>query len=341
LPFIYSGPKSRQFFERLLAEVQRHPQVRSAALGTRFPLYGDQAIPSLRIEGQPIGPHEGLAQADWVIVSPEYFKTLGIALLRGRMFDLSDTLTSPPVTVISRSMARRHWPGQSPLGRRLSCSLFGDDVWFTVIGVVDDIRQAGVNVEPSDIFYVSYLQADDLEMSVLARTAGDPALLVNDIRRAVHALDPEQPVADIQTLRELRDRSIAPSRLTAVLLIVAALLAFSIAALGLSAVVAFVVGQRTPEIGLRLALGAERNRLLGMVLRQGMTLMVLGLGLGWAAALAGSRLHLLSTLLFRTRPADPLTFVSASLVLLVCGCAACFFPARRAAAIDPVTALRS
>jgi hypothetical protein len=243
LPFSkYSMEKSLPFFQRLLEEIRRHPAVRSVAVGSSFPLYRQPSTPLLQIEGHPVGPREAQPEADWLIVSPDYFKTLGIPLLQGRLFGDRDT-------------------------------------------------------------------------------------------------EAMQPVADIQTLAELRSRSIAPSRLTAGLLVVFALLAFIITAIGLSAVVAFVVGQRTPEIGLRMALGADRISLLGLVMRQSMLLVLLGLALGWAGALAGNRL--LSSVLFGVQPSDPFTFLSTSLALLACGAGACFFPARRAAFIDPIVALRA
>jgi ABC-type antimicrobial peptide transport system permease subunit len=340
LPFTkYSMETSMPFFRRLLEEIRRNPSVRSAAVASSFPLYRQPSTPLLKIEDRPLEPGEEPAEADFLIVSPEYFKTLGIPLLQGRLFSDTDADPRPPVAVISRSLAHRYWPHQSPIGHRISSSTFDGEVWLTVIGVVDDVRHTRVDAQPSDTFYVSYLQAEEIDMSVLVRTVGDPAVVANEIRRAVHALDPEQPVAEVQTLAELRDRSIAPSRLTADLLVIFALLAFTITAIGLSAVVAFVVGQRTQEIGLRMALGANRISLLGMVMRQGMLLVLLGLVLGWAGALAGNRL--LSSLLFGIQPSDPFTFWSITLALLVCGSAACFIPARRAAFIDPKEALRS
>jgi putative ABC transport system permease protein len=340
LPFNKYGPEeSLQFFQRLLAEVRRHPAVRSAAVATSFPLYGEQSVRSVHIEGQPIVPREELPQADFWMVSPDYFKTLGIPLLQGRVFTDSDTDAGPPVAVVSRSLARRSWPGQSPIGRRISSPSIANGMGLTVIGVVDDVRQAGLEIEPKDAFYLSFLQTGGMEMSVLVRTVGDPAILVNEIRRAVHALDPEQPVADIRTLAEIRSRSIAPSRLRAGLLAVFALLAFTITAIGLNGVVAFMVGQRTPEIGLRMALGADRISLLRLVMRQGLLPVLLGLALGWAGAWAGGRL--LASVLFGVQPADPFTFLATSLALLACAVAACFFPARRAAFIDPIVALRS
>jgi putative ABC transport system permease protein len=340
LPFTrYSMPTSMPFFRRLLEEIQRHPSVRSAAVASSFPLYQQPPTPLLRIEGRPTDPGEEQPEADFLIVSPDYFKTLGIRLLQGRLFSDTDTDGKQYVAVVSQSLARRYWPNQSPIGHRIMSSTFSGNIWLTVIGVVDDVRHARADTQPTDTFYVSYLQAEEIYMSVLVRTVGNPAVVVNEIRRVVHAMDPEQPLADIQTLEELRDRSIAPSRLTADLLVVFALLAFTITAIGLSAVVSFVVSQRTQELGLRMALGANRISLLGMVMRQGMFLVLLGLVLGWTGALAGNRL--LSSLLFGVQPSDPFTFWSITLALIVCGAAACFIPARRATFIDPKEALRS
>ena len=340
LPYTkYSSQESLRFFQRLLEEVGRHPAVRSAAVAGSFPLYGQQVIPSLRIEGRPVAPPEEARPADFRIVSPGYFETLGISLLQGRLFTASDIDGGLLVTVISRSLARHYWPGQSPIGRRLSSPSLGEGTWLTVIGVVDDIRQTGLATEPNDTFYLSFLQTEEREMSMLVRTTGDPSVLINEIRRTIRALDPEQPVADIQTLTELRDRSLAPSRLTAGLLVVFALLAFTITAIGLSAVVAFVVGQRTPEIGLRMALGAEPSNVLGLILWQGMLLVGLGLALGVFAAFGFARL--LASQLYGIAPADLLTFIAVFCLLLLVALIACLIPARRATRIDPLIALRS
>jgi putative ABC transport system permease protein len=340
LPFNkYSGEKAPQFFQRLLEEVRRHPAVRSAAIANSFPLYKAGDSRAIRIEGRPFAPEEEAPQADFRMVSPGYFKTLSIPLVKGRELAESDVDGALPVAVVSRSLARQSWPGQSPIGRRIASPSIGDGVWLTVVGVVEDVRQAGLTAEPNATFYLSYLQTEAMEMSLLVRTAGNPSSLTNEIRRAVHALDPEQPIADVQTLAELRSRSIAPSRLTAGLLVVFAVLAFTITAVGLSAVVGFVVGQRTPEIGLRMALGAEPMEVLGLILRQGMLPVTIGLALGVFASFSGARL--LASQLYGVVPGDLITFLCVLCLLLVVALVACLIPARRATAIDPLIALRS
>ncbi len=340
LPFTkYGAEEGLRFFQRLLEEIRRHPGVRSAAAATSFPLQGDRSSRPIHVEGQSLGPQEEPPEADFWMVSPDYFKTLGIPLLEGRAFAETDTDTGPPVAVISQSLARRAWPGQSAIGRQITTPSIANGMGITVIGVVDDVRQEGLKIEPKDTFYLSYLQTGAMEMSVLVRTDGDPLTLTNDIRRMVHALDAEQPVADVQTLADLRSRSLAPSRLTAGLLVAFALLGFAITAIGLSGVVAFVVGQRTPEIGLRMALGAEPLNVLGMLLRQGMLLVVVGLVLGIFAAF--NFVKLLASQLYGVAPSDLITFVAVFCLLLLVALVACSIPARRATKIDPLIALRS
>jgi len=260
-------------------------------------------------------------------------------LLAGRAFLASDDANGLPVTIINQSLARRFWPAESPLGKRIDIGETGAPIWLTVVGIVGDVHHAGLDDAAEDAFYVPFLQYGGVAMNLFVRTTGEPILLPPALRKAVHEIDPEQSISDISMMEQIRSDSIAPMRLTATLLSLLGLLAFAITVAGLNGVIAYSTTEQTQEIGIRAALGARRTVLLHLVMRQGMALVLLGLALGWAGALGGGKL--LASRLFGVEPSDPVTFLLASLALLVCGGAACFFPARRAAFTDPMVALRS
>jgi ABC-type antimicrobial peptide transport system permease subunit len=234
-------------------------------------------------------------------------------------------------------MARRFWGAQDPIGQRIS--LDSGETWRTIVGVVGDVKQYGVDHAASDEIYRPLDQVPLLGGSLLLRTAGSPQALERGLRDAVRAVDPEQPLFAIRTVDEARDASLASPRLTATLLGLVALLALVITATGIAGLIAFSVSRRTHEIGIRMALGAVPGSVLWMVLRQGAAQVVTGLALGIAGALVFTRV--LANLLFGVQPTDPLTFLTVSLTLLAVAAMACLVPARRATAIQPVVALRN
>jgi predicted permease len=325
------------FFERLEERLTERPGVVSVATATDGPLEGP-SNPRFKIEGQTRVDHEE-PQATFHAVSPDYFRTLDISLIDGRVFTLQDDGGGQLVAVINQSMARKFWPDQSPLGKRVAMTNLGAGAWRTIVGVVSDVRQHGLEAEPGPGFYYPAKQASNGKMNVLIRTAGDPLRMVGDVRSVVRILDPEQPITGIQTLEQVRSAAIAPSRLTASLLSLFAVLAFLITATGVSGVVAFFVAERTQEIGIRSALGASQASVLGLVLRQMMWLVTSGLIAGLLGAFFLCRL--LASLLFGVQPADPVTFTLVALVLSVIVGIACLVPARHATRIDPMLALRS
>jgi predicted permease len=268
--------------------------------------------------------------------SPLYFRTMGIPLLRGRVFTNRDDLQNPRVLVINDSLARHHWPNEDPVGRRVSFD--GGETWETIVGVVADTRQQ--LSEPSgDEIYWSVLQRGQLSGSWLIETRTEPLAMARQVRAAFREVDPDQPVDRFRTLDQVRDASLAPPRLTTMLLVMFALLALFVTAAGLAGVIAYSVSQRTQEFGIRMALGARKSSVLGMVLRQGFALVGLGLAIGAFAALLMT--GLISSLLFGVRPTDFLTFGAVALVLLLVALLACYLPARRAASVDPMVALRN
>jgi putative ABC transport system permease protein len=329
------------FFARVLEVVKQQPGVVSVALSSTYPLNpagitrGPNNI-SVQLEGHPTGDGQLAPQLDPRAVSPDYFRTIGTPLVRGRMFTEQDDEKSPPVAIINESAARHRWGGEDPVGKRVTTD--NGRTWITIVGVVGDVRQYGLDREPSDEFYNPVAQAP-FSSFLLVKTLSDPASQARVMRDAVHQVDADTAVDQVKTLQQVRDDSVASPRLTVWLLALFAVLALIITAAGLTGVMALSVTQRTREIGIRMALGATRTGILAMVMRQGMTLVLIGLTVGIVGALALNRL--MGALLFATPSSDPVTFAVVSFVLMLVAGAACFIPALRATSIDPMLALRS
>jgi putative ABC transport system permease protein len=326
------------FHDRLHGRLAGQPGIIATASTLTFPLDGHRRINlNFLIEGQP--PAEDGAQplGDLRSASPEYFRTLGIPLVTGRMFTPSDGPNSPSVAIVNQTLARRYWDNEGAVGKRISADT--GKTWITIVGVVGDVRHYGLESEPSDEVYLPYAQAPFRESTFLVRTNADPAGIARRVAEEVLAIDPGQPVANVQTLEEVRGEALASPRLTTSLLMMFALVALAITAAGLGGVVGFSVSQRTQEIGVRMALGAGRGEVLGMVLREGLALVGLGLLVGALAAVLLSRV--MTGLLFHVEATDPLTFTGMALVLVLIAAAACLVPARRAATVDPLVALRA
>ena len=330
----------RQASRRLLEKAQGLPGILYAAVSSSFPLDPDGLAqgPSkqdFEIEGKPVRDGELPPLASQRVGTPDYFKTLGIPLMLGRTFAPTDNQAARLVAVVSQSLARRGWGSQSPIGRRISFDK--GKTWTTIVGVVGNTREFGLNQESIDVIYTPMEQTPALG-SLLIRTAGDPMQLANFARRAVHDFDPETAVTNLETLEEARSDTLASPRLTTNLLGLFAILALMIAATGIGGILVLSVNQRVHEIGIRLALGARPTDVLAMVIGQGMILVFVGLALGLIGALAVT--PPLRALLFQVTPTDPLTFAGVSLLLALTALIACYIPARRAARIDPLIALR-
>jgi putative ABC transport system permease protein len=327
----------RGFHSALTNRLETTPGVLATASTMTFPLDGSRAMGfDFVIEGQ--AKDEGaVPRGVYRSVSPEYFRVMGIPLVEGRVFTEADGAEVPQVAIVNQTVARRYWGDKSPLGYRISDN--NGETWATIIGVIGDVRQDGLAAQPSDEVYWPFAQAPVREASFLVRTRADPrsaARLVND---AVHSIDPNQPLANIRALEEVRGEALASPRLTAALIGVFATLALLITAAGLAGVVSFSVSQRTQEIGVRMALGAAKGEVLLMVLREGLGLVVIGLAVGVAgAALLG---RLMTSLLYGVGATDPATFGLMAVLLLAVAGVACVAPARRAATVDPMIALRS
>lgn len=326
---------------RILDKARSEPGVSSAALGSTYPLnqLGITNGPfnrGFQIEGHPIRDGELLPQADFRTASTDYFETVRQPLVRGRTFSEGDKDKAAPVAVINQATALHRWGDEDPIGRRVSFDR--GQTWLTVVGVVGDVRQYGLDREPADEIYAPLAQAG-FAGNLLVRTAADPMSIAKLMREAVYEVDSDTAVDRVQTLEQVRSDAVASPRLTAILLTMFAGLALVITAAGIAGVMALSVNQRTHELGVRLALGATPGKVLGMVMRQGMTFVLAGLSVGVTGALLLGRL--MSSLLFAVEPTDPITFLAVALVLIAVAAAACFVPARRVTSIDPMLALRS
>jgi macrolide transport system ATP-binding/permease protein len=341
----YPPPRALDLYQRAVERVSALTGVRSAAVASRFLLVGGGGRTSVFAEGQAVqqgagaesGPADGEVLAGVNTVGVGYFDTVGMRLLSGRGFTLADREGSRPVAVVNESLARRLWPGEPALGKRLR--LGGDDpAMREVVGVAADARYAGLREPPQPYAWKPVLQSFSPAMMLHVRTEGDPDPLLETARREVQALDPGLPILEPRTISQVRSISLWAPRLGAGLLSLFGLLALVLAALGIYGVVAYSIGQRRREIGVRMALGAARKEVLELVLRQGMRPVWIGLGLGLAAAFAGART--VASLLFGIGAADPLAFAGAALLLALVAVAAVYIPARRASGVDPVHALR-
>ena len=330
----YRGPTAAAFWQRVEERMRQIPGVVSAAGSATLPLTdGNDFSTQLLIRGREL-PEGARPRVEVRLATPAYFETIGQPLVSGRMFRSSDIVGAPDVVIVNRSFARHFWPDSDPVGKQIS----GDgEAWSTIVGVVADARQQ-LRDPVVDMVYLPMFQNGQLSTNWLVHTTVDPQAMEREIRRTVHAIDPDQPVDNFRTLAEVRSASLASPTLTATLLGLFGLLALVITAAGIAGVIAFSVNQRTQEFGIRMALGAQRGNVLSMVLRQGLQLVTIGLTLGLAGALLLTRL--LSTLLFGVEPTDAVTFVAVSMVLLAVAALACFVPARRAASVDPMIALR-
>jgi putative ABC transport system permease protein len=345
-PSKYARPFERvAFFQQVLERVEALPGVRSAAVVSHFPLAGSSGG-GFVLEGRtPSDPREW--DAEFRSASPDYFRTMGIPLLEGRSFTAQDAGSSMPVAVINKAMAQRFWPNESPLGNRIRRGRAPVDIpWLTIVGIVGDVKHQGPTRETYLEVYVPYTQPSWAGLSpspfpfpreLVVRTDGDPRALVPILRKQVWAIDKDQPVA-IRMPDELLHSSVSRQRFNMLLFGAFGAVGLLLAAVGIYGVLSFVIARRTHEIGIRMAVGAERGRILALVISQGMTLVVLGVAIGVVAALVLTRVT--STLLFGVTPTDPATFISVSALLLGVAFLACYLPAWRAARVDPLVALR-
>jgi putative ABC transport system permease protein len=335
----YPPLQREAFFQQLLERLRALPGVRSA--GAVYPLLGSgEEGAGFSIGGRPpAAPGEPrLFAPRWV--STDYFKAMKIQLLKGRVFTEGDGPDTPPVVVINEAMARRYWPDEDPIGKRVKSSADGWNKRCEIVGVVKDVRYTALDTEARAQMYFSFTQFPyNSVRTLVARTDGDPQSFVPSVRGQVQAIDKDQPISRIRMMEELVAGSVSQRRFNLLLLAVFAVVALLLAAVGIYGVMSYSVEQRTREIGLRMALGAQTRDVLILVVRQGMTLTLIGAGIGLIAALGLTRL--VKSLLFGVSATDPMTFFVIPLLLALVAFLACYLPARRATKVDPLAALKA
>jgi putative ABC transport system permease protein len=331
-------PHSVVFYTDLVQRVKATPGVESAAAINFLPLGGSNASDAYLVEGAPEPPPSQENEGRYRVCTPDYFNTMRIPILKGRAFTEQDKAGATPVVIVNETLARKHWPGQDAVGKRIRFYGPLDKApWMEIVGVSKDVRHE-LTLEVTPEFYLPHAQDSWNSMVLVARTTVDPASLAGAIRQNVWAIDKDQPVFDVRTMQEVRSISVGLQTFSSMMVGTFAGIALLLASIGIYGVMAFVVTQRTQEIGIRMALGARRVDVLRLVLANGMKLAVLGLLIGLAAAWGVTRFF--ATLLVGVQPTDLLTFSIVSICLLAAAFLACYLPARRATKVDPLIALR-
>jgi len=336
-PARYRGEQAALFYSRLVESLRTLPGVRDGAVSSGIPFgAGNYTTTPIASSADSALALDTAVPTDWRIVSPGFFRTMQIPLLRGRDFTNADGPSAPQVAVVSQATAKRFFGDGDPLGRELY--RVADRRGFTVVGVVGDVRHTALNQESPAIYYPSTTGRVWPLMDIVVRTDVPPESILAGVRQKVHELDAELPISNVRPMQDWVSLNAAQPRLNAILLAVFAAVALLIAAIGIYGVLAYSVNQRTREIGLRMALGAPRRRVLGQIVREGMVVGLAGISIGLAGALALSRA--LASLVFGVEVRDPITFGAVAAVLAFVAFAACIFPARYASRVDPMVALR-
>ena len=336
------GPeRQNQFYKQLLERLVALPGVESAAMTSNLPLSSERQEGKLTftLEGQSAEEQQRNPYINDLRVSPNYFQTIGVRLIRGRLLNEFDTADTERAGVISKRLAEREWPGQDPIGKRLKVGgVNSQSKWTTIVGVVGDVKHEEIAGEGGLDLYVSYQQVGYSDMYLLLRTKVAPMALADAATRAVWAGDPEQSTFDIVTMEERITDTVWQRRLSGALFIVFAGLALALASVGIYGVMSYMVSQRTREIGVRMAMGARPRDVLKLVIGQCAMLIAVGLGAGLIVAFIASRI--INHLLYQVSATDPLTYLVVPLLLAAVALVACYIPARRAMKVDPMTALR-
>jgi putative ABC transport system permease protein len=336
----YQEPeRASEFYRQLLTQVESLPGVESASFGTVQPLSGSGGSDPFAIEGRQLDP-ANLTAAGWQVVGANYLKTLGIPLIKGRDLTAADMQPgAPPVAIINEKLAARYWPNEDPLGQRITLGLpRPDNPWITIVGIAKNVPHRAVGSQPEPDWYASRVVAPQRHRYLFVRSALPVSSLTAAIRKEVGALDRNQPLTSVKTMADVIGATTAPRRFNAWLLVVFAIVALTLAALGIYSVISYSIALRTQEIGIRMALGARRPAILLMVLRKGMLLTAIGTALGVGAAFVLTRW--MASMLFGVSTSDPATYAIVVFVSLVAALVACSIPARRATRVDPLVALR-
>jgi putative ABC transport system permease protein len=338
-------PENQQvaaFYQHAIEHIKALPGVTSAGAATILPLSGSNSDQSFVIEGRIPQGLSAIPDEELRTVTPDYFRTMNIPLLKGRYFTDSDVEKAPQVVIINQALARKYFSGEEALGKRMTVDdpRKPDAEWVTIVGVVGDVRHNGLNIAAKPEWYAPHLQNPRRTMVLVARTASaDPTSITASIRRSIAEMDKDLPVYNTRTMERVIAELIAPQRLSTFLLGIFATLALALASIGIYGVMSYTVTQRTHEIGIRLALGARNTDVLKLIVKQGMTLAMIGVGVGLIGAFAVTRV--MASLLYGVSAIDPVIFSSVALLLATVALVACLVPARRATKVDPMIALRS
>jgi putative ABC transport system permease protein len=332
--------KRALFYKQVLERVKSLPGVESVGGISQLPLGGNEEIDGFNIEGRPRAESvDAVMTAAFRVVSPDYFKTLRIPLVRGRYFDEHDTADTEGVMIVDEAFARRYFPDDDPIGKRVDeQGSLQQKGYMKIVGVVASVKHSSLDSEAKPTMYLSSQQSPWHTMVLAVRSKTDPTALAAAIRREVLAVDNEQPVSDVQTLERVFDRAVAPQRFNSTLLALFAVIAMILAGVGIYGVLAYTVTQRAQEMGIRIALGAQSRDILRLVVGQAMTMTLVGVGVGLVGAFALTRV--MEKLLYEVKPHDPVVFGGIALLLTSVALVACYVPARRAAKVDPMVALR-
>jgi len=332
------------FYDRMLPRLAAIPGVAAASI-TNAPPASGAGTQGFEIDGRPPADPKKLPQTTTIFVSESYFDALGITMREGRALRDTDGKQGSEGVVINARFASQYFPGEDPLGKRIRLkvderlNVNTSQPWLTIVGVAPNVRQRSVqDVDPDAIAYASYRMQPPRGTAILIRSHGDPAAVIGAVRKAVQDTDPDQPVFDVRTMEQLFGQTRWPYRVFGTLFTIFAAIALVLSAVGIYAVTAYSVTQRTQEIGIRMALGARAGQVSWLILRQGLVQLAIGLALGTAGALAAA--PVMRALLVQIKPSDPATLAAIALVFTVVTVVACLIPARRATRLDPLTALR-
>jgi len=329
-----------RYVKTLLERLDALPGVQSTGMIHHLPLAGYAWYANIDLEGRPRAPGEAPLRSGWRVIDGDYFKTMGIPLVRGRAFSESDTRGTTPVVIVNEAFARAAWPGEDPIGKRFTAgnATRGSDA-ATVVGIVGDVRHISLDVPPEPELYRPHAQSPMGAVTFALRTTGDPLALAGLARQAIIAIDANVPISDVRSMEQVISESVARPRLIMSLLLVFAGVGLVLGAVGVYGVIAYAVGERRREIGVRIALGAEPGRVAASVVAQGVRYAAVGIAIGLAGSFAVTRL--MRTLVFGVSTTDPATFVGLSAFLIVVAGLASYLPARDAARTDPMAAMRA
>jgi predicted permease len=327
----------RRFFDRLQTSVEQIPGVEAAGTTNWLPLRTDRNSMGLWLDTQPMRTEETKIRLDNRVVTPGYFGAMGIPVMAGRLFDTKDAAEAPHVVIVNDSFAREFFPNSSAVGRRLTLDI-GAPWDAEIIGVVGSYREASMAEEPRREIFTAYSQTTIPGQTLVVRTKGDPATYAAGIRRAIASIDEDVPIYNLRTMQTQVDDSLAQHRMRGLLLGIFSIVALALASLGVYGVISCSVAERRQEIGIRMALGAQRGQVMRLMLGGGLKLTALGLGFGLIGAAISTRL--LQTFLLGVSASDPLTYAATAAVFIVVALAASYVPARRASRLDPIAVLR-